>query len=154
MSIKARIEEAELLWENGHKVGAWILTLIAAAGTSRKRYPRPMKDGEAFKSFIRDVVPTIVLGVPVTSGMRSMRLDLHETPLEDVFYHELRCNLLHEGTLSPNVSFSQSRVGEDGRLQADLVVGPPNKLPDFWVTHLMQAVREAPENASEFAETA
>ena len=59
MSIKARIEDAEILWQHGRKEGAWVLALVAAASTSRKRYPRPMKDSQAFKSFIRDVLPTL-----------------------------------------------------------------------------------------------
>ena len=37
--------------------------LIAVAGTSRRRYPRPMKDRDAFIRFLLDEHPVVVGGV-------------------------------------------------------------------------------------------
>ena len=77
MSIADRLEEARLLWSQGRKEGAFIMILIAAAATSRKRYPREtlswakkkndgtrkeMEDGEAFKRFILDEMGDIIGG--------------------------------------------------------------------------------------------
>ena len=148
MSIKARIEDAEVLWQQGRKEGAWVLALVAAAATSRRRYPRPRKDKEAFTSFIRDVMPTLISGKPL-QGTPNPRIIFDQKPLEEIVYEHLRCNLLHEGDIGHEVAFSESKI-VDGKLQATLAVGSPNVIPDFWVLHLMKAVREAPENASEF----
>lgn len=148
MSVKDRIEDAEVLWDQGRREGAWVLALIAAAATSRKRYPRPMPDYEAFKSFIRDVMPTLLQGKS-PHGTPNPRVIFGNTPVEDIIYEHLRCNLIHEGEVSQKVAFSESKI-VDGKLTATLSVGSPNVIPDFWVLHLMKAVREAPENASEF----
>jgi hypothetical protein len=148
MSIKARLEDAEVLWQHGRKEGAWLLALVAAAATSRKRYPRPINDNEAFKSFIRDVLPTLMYGKPL-QGTPNPRIVFDQTPVEDIVYEHLRCNLVHEGEIAQEVAFSECKI-VDGKLQATLGVGSPNLIPDFWVLHLMKAVKEAPENASEF----
>jgi hypothetical protein len=152
MSIKGRIEDAELLWQQGRKEGAWALALIAAAATSRKRYSKPIADNQAFKSFIRDVLPTLMYGKPL-QGTPNPRIIFDQTPVEDIIYEHLRCNLVHEGELSQKVVFSESVI-VDGKLQATLAVGSPNVIPDFWVLHLIKAVREAPENVAEFGTTA
>ena len=148
MSIKVRIEDAEVLWQHGRKEGAWVLALVAAAATSRKRYPRPIKDNEAFKSFIRDVLPTLMYGKTL-EGTPNPKIIFDQTPVEDIVYEHLRCNLVHEGEIAQQVAFSESTI-VDGKVQAILAVGSPNLIPDFWVLNLMQAVKEAPENASEF----
>jgi len=62
MSIKNRIEDAQLLWKAGRKEGVFVLALIAVAATSRKRYPKPIKDPKAFKQFILDEMGTITGG--------------------------------------------------------------------------------------------
>lgn len=152
MSIKDRVEEAELLWRQGRKEGAWAVALIAAAATSRKRYPRPIHDNEAFKSFIRDIMPTLMYGKQL-EGTPNPRIIFDQTPVEDIIYEHLRCNLVHEAELSQKVAFSKSVI-VDGKLQATLAVGKPNIIPDFWVLHLIKAVREAPENVAEFGTNA
>lgn len=147
MSIRDRTEDAEVLWQHGRKEGAWVLALIAAAATSRKKYPK-RPDGEAFKSFIRDILPTLLLGKP-SQGSPNPAVIFDQTPVEDIVYKHLRCNLIHEGEISQQVAFSESKV-VDGALKAKFAVGTPNEIPDFWVLHLLKAVREAPENADEF----
>lgn len=151
MGIRERVEDATVLWQRGRKEGAWVLALIAAAATSRKRYPRPMQDNEAFKAFIRDIMPTLVLGKPV-QGAPNPRIVFDQTPVEDIVYEHLRCNLIHEGEVAPQVAFSDSKI-VDGELKATLAVGSPNLIPDFWVLNLIKAVREAPENGHEFTDT-
>ena len=81
-------------------------------------------------------------------GSPNPRIIFDQTPLEDIFYKHLRCNLVHEGEVAPQVAFSESKV-VDGELKATLAVGSPNLIPDFWVLNLMKAVREAPENVGE-----
>lgn len=70
MSIKARLDDAVVLYENGRKEGALLLILVAVAATSRKRYPeitpsrlytnQTMKDKEAFTLFLKDEMPKIL----------------------------------------------------------------------------------------------
>ncbi|HTT07984.1 MAG TPA: hypothetical protein VMH34_04260 [Gammaproteobacteria bacterium] len=153
MSIKARIEDAELLWQHGRKEGTWALALIAAAATSRKRYPRPIRDSEAFKSFIRDVLPTLMFGKSLQSTTPNPSIIFDQTPIEEIIYEHLRCNLIHEGDPAPQIAFSESII-VDGKLQAMLAVGSPNVIPDIWVINLLKAVREAPENTAEFGTAA
>jgi hypothetical protein len=150
VSIKTRIEDAEHLWSDGRKEGAWVPALIAAAATARRRYPRPMSDNQSFKRFICDIAVVIVSGNVDAPGPQSIRFYTdnradHRT-LEDMFYAELRCNLVHEAELK-EVGFSDSRI-EGDQIVASLSVPTHGaaEIPDFWVLHLIAAVKAAPEN--------
>jgi hypothetical protein len=88
MSVKTRIEDAEVLWKHGRREGAWVLTLVAAAATSRRRYPRPCRDSEAFKRFIRDVSDALVTGKSRTH-VHNPQIVFDQTPLEDIVYEHL-----------------------------------------------------------------
>ena len=160
MSIKTLVEDAEMLWLQNRKQGAWTLALIAAAATARKRYPRPTPDNKAFKSFICDIAKTIVSGDPAQTGPMHFRF-YDEDPnvfrtLEDILYEELRCNLVHEGELR-DVTFSESvaKTTPGGVLyEGSLSVPPkgPAVIPDFWVLHLIKAIKAAPENGDLFGD--
>jgi hypothetical protein len=158
MSVRERLEDARLLWEGGRKEGAWIQVLIAAAATSRIRFPSK-GNGEAFRSFIREVAPTILDGnAPAVPG--GISINFYDqvrgdgVSLDKLFYSHLRCNLVHEAVLADEVRLCESRV-EEGRLIAELHgVGTkisPLTIPDCWVLHLGKAVAEAPENAVDCA---
>ena len=150
MSVRERLEDAVLLWQGGRKHGAWIQVLIAAAATSRQRFPT-MKDGEAFRAFVREVTPTIVDGTspPIPGGISIVfkAESGKDMTLDQVFYKHLRCNLLHEALIAPEIRFSDSQVS-GGKLVAELRGGSPLTLPDFWVLHLAKAVAAAPENSA------
>jgi hypothetical protein len=157
MSIKTHIEDAEHLWREGRTEGAWTAALIATAATARKRYPRPIGDKEAFKSFICDIASAIVTGQ--TGGASPFYVKFytdnrgdHRT-LEDILYKELRCNLVHEAELK-EVGFSESKL-EDGRYEGTLFVPTRGQaeVPDFWVLHLIAAVKATPENGDLFGST-
>jgi hypothetical protein len=127
-----------------------VQALIAAAATARRRYPRPMSDNQSFKSFICDIAGVIVSGNLDAPGPVYYRFytdnRADHRKLEDIFYSELRCNLVHEAELK-EIGFSESRV-EDNRLVASLSVPThgPAEIPDFWVLHLIAAVKAVPEN--------
>ena len=93
MSIKTRTDDAEHLWTQGRKEGAWVQALIAAAATARKRYPRPIPDSQAFKSFICDIAHVILTGL--TDGASPTYIRFYSDnradhrKLEDMFYTEL-----------------------------------------------------------------
>jgi hypothetical protein len=105
--VHARLEDAKVLYESGRVEGALLMTLVAVAATSRRRYPlgtmslkdpsKKMGDGEAFKTFVRDEIWLLVKEhsdtVQYDGGM----------PIEDFLYKYLRCSLLHEGELPSDV---------------------------------------------------
>lgn len=95
-----------------------------------------MRDNQSFKSFICDVAGVIVTGRPDAPGPLYIRFysdtrALHRK-LEDIFYSELRNNLVHEAELN-EVGFSSSVV-EDDQSTASLWVpaSGPAEIPDFW----------------------
>ena len=103
MSVKNLLDDAKALWDDGRKNSAFALILIAFAATARIRYPKPMRDNESFKRFIQDELPTI-LGTSDTS--LSLPFKGQPTPEEDILYHELRCQLIHEGELPDSIVFT------------------------------------------------
>ena len=88
MSVRARVEDAQLLWTNGRREGAFLTALIAVAATSRKRFPdrKSVTDREAFERFL-EAAHSVRLSV-------EYRGECH--PIEHVFYKWFRCELVHE----------------------------------------------------------
>lgn len=152
MSVRERLEDAVLLWKSGRKTGAWIQVLIAAAATSRARFP-DKGDREAFCAFIREVTPTIF---KATAAAIPGGITIHfENPaggvsLDRILYAHLRCTLVHEAVMPEEVKLCESRLA-DGRLVGDFSGGGtkanPLTIPDFFVLNLARAVADAPENA-------
>ena len=63
MSIRDRLEDALVLCAADRREGAFVQVLIAAAATSRKRYPRnKWDDSESFRNFIYDEMGLITNG--------------------------------------------------------------------------------------------
>ena len=123
--------------------------LIAVAATSRKRYPRSKvrRDGEAFKRFVLDEMGTVTGGPSVNVAFPFRGND--RTPLEEIIYHHLRCQLVHEGAMPETIEFTSPEV-KDGKVYNVLRLRDPLGFPEGWVFNLAQAAREAPENAQEF----
>ena len=148
MTIRDRLIDARLLLDNGRMTGAWIQVLIAAAATSRSRYP-DKKDGEAFRAFIKEVTPTILSGSrAMASPGITVILNADSSspiPFDEVLYKQLRCTLLHEGKMPEEIIFSEARM-VDERLVSDFIGGVPLTLPSTWVLNLAKAVAHAPEN--------
>jgi hypothetical protein len=97
--VHARLEDAKVLYDAGRIEGALLMTLVAVAATSRRRYPdtKKMGDKEAFTTFVRDEIWRLVKEhsdtVQYNGGM----------PIEDFLYKYLRSNLLHEGELPSDI---------------------------------------------------
>lgn len=95
MSVRERLEDARVLAANGRLEGAFVQVLIAAAATSRERYTRDeWDDADSFKNFIYDE-----LGVMLDGAKYEVKFPFRgkHTPLEDILYEHLRCQLVHEG---------------------------------------------------------
>ena len=143
MSVRDRLEDARTLSAAGRRQGAFVAVLIAAAATSRKRYPRnEWDDSESFRNFIYDEMGVITggtkYGVAFPFKGRTM-------PLEDILYYHLRCQLLHEGSMPESIVFTNPTV-EDGKVSNILHFGTPLGFPSGWIERLATAIWLAPEN--------
>lgn len=147
MSIKNRIEDAQLLWKAGRKEGAFVLALIAVAATSRKRYPKPIKDHKAFKQFILDEMGNVTGGPSKNVAFPFKGND--KTPLEDILYHHLRCQLVHEGTMPESIVFTPPMIEKNKRYNV-LRLTDPLGFPEGWVLNLIQVVQHTSENVDLF----
>jgi hypothetical protein len=159
MSVRARIDDAVALWNQGRKEGAILQILVAAAATAKKRYPKPTKrnpaakgrpyKGEAatdsigFKTFILDEMGTITGGPKYGVAIPFKGKD--KVPLEDILYEHLRCPMIHEGE-SPSIYFTES-FEEDGRSYSVMKLNDPLGFPEMWIWNLARAVVQSPENA-------
>lgn len=146
MSIKARLEDGMILWDQGRREGAWVLVLVAAAATSRKRYPKSThNDKESFTTFFHDIEYEMLTGVP----WQGEAIPLGNQSMADVVYKHLRCNLVHEAEMHSAIGFSESII-VDGMERAPLQTGAVNKIPSFWVINLAKVIRFVPENVDDF----
>jgi len=144
MNIEELLEDSRDLWSRGRKRSAFALILIAFAATARRRYPKPIGDAESFKRFIRDELPTIT-GTP--DRALSIPFEGKLTPVEDILYRQLRCQLIHEGELPDSITFTQRAVVEG--VPCDVItLTQPLGLPEHWVLNMARAVANAPENSN------
>lgn len=153
MSIRARVEDAAILYSIGRPEGSLLAVLIAIAATSRRRRPKGtasvrnpgalMGDGEAFEAFLNDEMERISRVINFNVEFRG-----HLHRIEHIFYKWLRCDLAHEATMPSDVAFepdpkptvTRTGVRNDGTLV----------LSHGWLDGLVDAVIHAPENADQF----
>ena len=150
MSVKDRLLDAQFLWDHGRKESAFVLVLIAFAATSKKRYPRPIRDPDSFKRFAADVMGTITGGPKYNVKFPFDGKD--EVWLGDILYTHLRCQLVHEAEMPPSIVFTEPQIRE-GQVYNVLKLTSPLGFPEGWVRNLAKAVTEAPENQALFGGT-
>ena len=129
--ICARVNDARLLWNHGRREGAFLNALIAVAALSRQLYPAP-KDREAFEKCFADFRGTRI-GV-------EFRGECHQ--IEHIFYKWMRCNLVHEAELPPDIQFAED---EADRMSVR-AGGPPEfvlKIGTGWFFHILESVQVA-----------
>ena len=146
MSVKTRLDDAKVLYENGRREGALLSVLVAIAATARKRYPRPLGDRQSFTQFVGEEMQTITKGATGGCSIKEFNINYlgKIMPLEDLLYEVVRCNLAHEGELPDSIVF------EPG---AGLKVNvEPHKITfsDGLLNGLCFAVTQAPENSGIF----
>jgi hypothetical protein len=145
MSVRQRLEDANLLAKAGSRDGAFLMVLVAAAATSRKRYPRDRySDAASFKNFVYDE-----LGVITGCGKYNVSLPFqgNMTPLEDILYKQLRNGLIHEASLPTSIVFTEPEIHE-GFVHHALHLQEPFGFPAGWIQRIATAVSLAPENDS------
>ncbi|MGD0536798.1 MAG: hypothetical protein ABSC03_04035 [Verrucomicrobiota bacterium] len=136
--IDNRLGDALLLWKTGRREGAFLSALIAVAAAARRRYPT-LKDREAFEKFLADC-HTVRISV-------EYRGECH--PVEHIFYKWLRCQLVHEGGLPPDIRFTKD--SEPGSMSVRAGGAPEFilKIGTGWFSHMIASVQQAPENADQ-----
>ncbi len=142
MSIRARIEDAMFLWNNGHKEGAFLSALVAVASTAKRISPDRMAigDRDAFEQFLKSA-HSVRLSV-------EYRGELHT--IEHIFYKWLRCELIHEGGLPTDLEFMPDTKPGTLSVRAG---GAPEfvlKLSEGWFHFLVNSVVSAPINSDQF----
>jgi hypothetical protein len=146
--IRDRIDDAVFLAAHGRISGSLLSVLVAVAATARKRYPKKRySDREAFEGFISNEMSKITGGAQ--RGVKFYYNGVYDVPLEQVLYKIIRCQLVHEGYLPDELSFSMP-VEEGSKAFNVLGLYDPIEIPIGWIWNLATAVMEAPENADEF----
>ena len=151
MNISRVVREAIDKWVAGDIEHAWQQAVIAVDATAklslRNAYPKRSQNRKRFTAFIKQniaVVTRCAFGnVTVTGGIISScaHPDLKPTPglhpIEEIFY-QIRCDLLHEATLSPTIQFTDTLVIGSG--------GPVTSISSVFVIGLVAAVIVAKAN--------
>lgn len=141
MSIKSRLDDARVLYSDGHREGALLSVLIAVAATSRRRYPNgTFGDKEAFTRFVGEEMLTVTGRVQnYNVAFRGQMM-----PLQDLLYKFVRCELAHEAELPADIVFER---GDHLRVKVE-----PARITfsDVLIDGLALAVEQAPENADLF----
>jgi len=146
MSIRARLEDAQILAQQGRLDGALLMLLVAVAATAKKRFPH-LGDAEGFKAFVKRGVQEVT-PIKVGGGF-SVQFRGESVMIERIFYEFMRNNLVHEARLpadlevilEPTPGMTSLRV-EANRVSVGL----------GWLDNLVAMVIHAPENAAEFAD--
>jgi hypothetical protein len=144
MSVRDRIEDSKLLFNAGRLEGALISVLLAAAATSRKRYPdrKTMRDRAAFEQFLTDERPKVLGGLEVNIEFGGEMLRF-----ESLLYRFVRSSLVHESQLEDSISFDYGDFLLDKRGTTDHFT-----FSSELVIRLAFAVETAPENKGLFPE--
>ncbi len=130
------------LWQNNHFEGALLSVLIAIAATARLRFPdrNKIKDKEAFEKFLNES-SRIKTEVEFRGECR---------PIENIFYKWLRCELVHEGSIPPDIKFIPSKEPDVRMIRAGGAPEYTLRLSDNWFQHLVRIVVQSPENEGVF----
>ncbi len=148
MSIKNRIEDAQILYKNGRKEGALLSTLIAVAATSRKRYPRERKgikakensDKYVFRLFVSEEMSKRGPGWSEDNPLPITFQD-EKLLLPEVLYRCVRNELVHEAKLPEYIAFESG----DG-MRITILNNKKITFTDGIIFNLAKIVVEAPEN--------
>lgn len=147
MSIRARIEDAQVLYRNGRYEGALLLVLVAVAATARKRYPKTTckkdpqnKDNYVFRKFLSEEMPKLAPGWSEDHPL-AIQFQGAQLLLPKILYKWIRCELIHEGKLP---LFIKIKSGEG--LEVTVLNNQEITFTKGLILYLTKVVIEAPEN--------
>ena len=125
MSIESFIEAANVLYDNEYYNEALCLVCIAVDACAGFEFPEEKKNGLRYKKYLTKHFRTIChYGIP---GIDATNIKIHVTrkteelkpdqnsyvDLEQILYHVIRCGLVHNAKLNPQLVFSESTVIKD-----------------------------------------
>ncbi len=142
MSIRHRIDDAIILWENNRHEGALLCALIAAAATARQEHPDLPRDRECFEHFFKNR----------KWGQLRVAYQNDFFPIESIFYKYLRNTLVHEGALPSDIEFYPDERPNCFTVQGG-GNGLPLKLSHGWFHEIVNCVTRAPSNEDAFLST-
>lgn len=137
MSIADRLADADLLWRCGRREGALLSTLVAVGASARRAFPHIKGDRAAFLAFMKTTH-----GWTITVEHRGTQVDI-----DHLLYKWLRCELVHEASLPPDVRIDDHFEAPDSC--AVRAGGAPNYtvlLSPGRYRFLVDALRNAPAN--------
>ena len=143
--IVKRIQKAEKDYAQRDFENALIQALIAVAATSRTRYPS-LGDRAGFEKLLaEDFGPNLAANIKIISGGIKIQYQGQLQTVEHILYKYLRCNLLHEAELPPDIEFVSPETGiifapGDGKLVMGYQL----------IQSLVLIVKNAPENSGLF----
>jgi hypothetical protein len=140
MSIKNRLEDAELLWKSGRLEGAFVLAFIAVAATARRTFPGTKGDRQVFDEFLSQ-------GWFKRLSVE-YRGEVH--PIYHIFYKWFRCELIHEGTLPVDVEFMPAPEPGALGIRAGGAPSYALKVSYGWFQELVKTVTNAEVNRDLF----
>ncbi len=112
---------------------------IAAA--EKKHKHKKLIDRQQFKCMVLDLLEDIIGGMQPPKYNVSFPFSKDEsTNIEDLFYHLLRCNAVHEGTFS-SVAYLTEPTPEGDVLR----LTEPAGIPERWIANLVDALAKTPE---------
>jgi hypothetical protein len=141
MSIRSRIKDAETFWKEERKEEALLAVLSAANDTARKRYPQAKGANEALAHFITDVAGHLGQGAGDTFDWTFRGGISFGAVLHDAYR-----SLLDTGKLPPDVELTPG-----AEFQVYVLNGNRRAYSDCLIPRLIEAVKQSPENAADFA---
>ncbi|WP_312095496.1 hypothetical protein [Aminipila sp.] len=146
MAVSERVQEALIKLEEQDFDNALIQLSIAVDGTARKMYPN-LKNAHRIKSFMKAkrafIWWTLLNGLPDSDTEFCLSFsDKGYVSIEDIMYKYIRCSLLHEGEMPPNITFDNVnyfKVNADSSLI----------LPVGYLYSILWAVISSAENRDE-----
>lgn len=155
MSIRARVEDAHVLYAIGRSEAALLCLLTAAAATSRRRRPhgmlserhegKQMGDGEAFELFLEDEMPKMCRVKNYNLKYRDQMIRM-----EHLFWKWLRCELSHAASLPHDIRFDPD--DRPGAIKVSIEDDGTVALSHGWLDALSAVIVGAPENGDQFGE--
>ena len=116
------------------------------AANEKKQKRNKLSDGQQFKCIVLDLLEDTILPNP-KPGVHPPKYNVSlpfskdkRTNIEVLFYKVLRCTAIHQGTFA-SVAYLTERTPEGDVLH----LTEPAGIPEWWVIHLIEAMRKTPE---------
>lgn len=132
LSVQERLDDAELLWNQGRRSGALLSVLVAVAALAKIAYPN-RGDRQGFEHFMRTTHDWTI----------SVEFRGKPTDLDHLFYKWMRCELVHDASLPVDI-----RIDDDFADPETMTVragGAPEHvvlLTPAWFAFLTDAARQ------------